>query len=152
MLQPLLFYWNNTPPKRTIKQNLTVPCEIVGQFYPADDRDWYSFEAKKGDVYWIEIFSQRLGIPSDPFVLVQRVTKNDKGVEQVSDIKELSDSDANFGGAEYKTEFAWIRPGGFRLRKPAPIACKCVTSLVVPNPTLGWFIDCRFARSPLTSG
>lgn len=88
---------------KTSLQSLSVPCEVAGQFYPADDRDWYVFEAKKGDVYWLEVFSQRLGAPSDPLVVVQRVSKNDKGQEQVTEIKELNDSDANFGGAEYKT-------------------------------------------------
>ena len=41
--------------------------------------DWFTFEAKKGDAYWIEVISQRLGLVTDPFVLVQRVTKNEKG-------------------------------------------------------------------------
>ena len=91
---------NETPASA---QKLQPPCEVSGQFFPADDRDWFTFEAKKGDVYWIEIFSQRLGIPSDPFVLIQRVTKNPKGEEQVADVKELYDSDPNFGGQDYKT-------------------------------------------------
>ncbi|MDB6033788.1 MAG: peptidase domain protein [Verrucomicrobiales bacterium] len=108
---------------KTNCQLLTVPCEVAGQFYPADDRDWYSFEAKKGDVYWIEAFSQRLGVPSDPFVLVQRVTKNSKGEEQLTDVKELGDSEANFGGAEYKTSsldpawrFAVSETGTYRIQ------------------------------------
>jgi hypothetical protein len=107
----------------TNSQLLTVPCEVAGQFYPADNRDWYSFEAKKGDVYWIEVFSQRLGIPTDPFILVQRVTKNDKGTEVVTDVKELGDSEPNFGGAEYKTSsldpawrFAVSENGTYRIQ------------------------------------
>ncbi len=84
-------------------QKISPPCEYVGQLYPQGDRDWVTFEAKKGDVYWVEVFSQRIGQPTDPFVLIQRVTKNEKGEEQVSDIKELHDTDSNIGGAEYKT-------------------------------------------------
>jgi hypothetical protein len=60
---------NNQP---TQAQKLTPPCEVVGQFFPADDADCFTFEAKKGDVYWIEIISQRLGLPTNPFLLVQR--------------------------------------------------------------------------------
>jgi hypothetical protein len=82
---------------------LTPPCEVAGQFYPANEQDWFSFEAKKGDVWWIEVFSQRLGLPTDPFVLIQRTTKNDKGEEQVSDVQELYDTDTNIGDREFNT-------------------------------------------------
>ncbi len=84
-------------------QSISPPCEYVGQFYPAGDRDWVTFEAKKGDVFWVEAFSQRLGLPTDPFALIQRVSKNDKGEERVSDVKELYDTDSNIGGVEYNT-------------------------------------------------
>jgi hypothetical protein len=84
-------------------QSVAVPCEYVGQFYPRNDRDWITFEAKKGDVYWVEVFSHRLGSATDPFVVIQRVTKNDKGEEQVSDLQELSDLTANIGGPEFNT-------------------------------------------------
>jgi hypothetical protein len=84
-------------------QIISPPCEYVGQFYPAGDRDWVTFEAKKGEVFWVEVFSERLGLPTDPFALIQRVAKNDKGEEQVSDVKELYDTDSNIGGVEYKT-------------------------------------------------
>jgi hypothetical protein len=84
-------------------QKLAAPCEVTGQFFPRGDRDWYSFDVKKGDVYWIEVFSQRLGLPTDPFLLVQRVTKNDKAEEQSSDVQEAYDTDANVGGADFNT-------------------------------------------------
>jgi len=77
---------------------LTVPCEVVGQFQANGDRDWFSFEAKKGDVYWIEVVSHRLGCATDPFVVVQRVTTNG-----ATDVLELNDSEANFGGPEFNT-------------------------------------------------
>jgi len=84
-------------------QSISPPCEYAGRFYPAGDQDWVTFEARKGDVYWVEVFSQRLGMPTDPFALVQRVSRNDKGEEQASDVKELYDTDSNIGGVEYKT-------------------------------------------------
>ena len=84
-------------------QSIAPPCEVVGQFFPQGDRDWFTFDGKKGDVYWVEVFSQRLGLPTDPFALIQRVSKNEKGEEQVSDVTELYDTDSNIGGAEYKT-------------------------------------------------
>jgi hypothetical protein len=91
---------NNEPSE---PQKISVPCEVQGQFYPQDDVDCYEFSAKKGDVFWIEVFSERLGQPTDPFVLVQKVTKNKKGASSVSDVQEMYDSDANIGGAVFRT-------------------------------------------------
>jgi hypothetical protein len=48
----------------------------------------------------IEVVSQRLGLPTSPFVLIQRVTKDDKGKEQASDVQEFYASDNNIGGAD----------------------------------------------------
>ncbi len=49
-------------------QKLTLPCEIAGQFYPQRDRDWFSFEAKKGEVWAFDLYSQRLGAGDRPFI------------------------------------------------------------------------------------
>ena len=91
---------NNKPEQ---SQKITLPCEVVGQFYPAGDRDSFVFDAKKGDVYWIELYSHRLGLPTSPFALLQRITKNDKGDEKTSDVHELYASDSNIGGPEFNT-------------------------------------------------
>lgn len=91
---------NNKP---DAAQKISLPCELVGQFYPHGDRDLVRFEAKRGDVYWIEVFSQRLGLPTDPYVLIQRVTRNDQPEEKFSDVKELYDSEASIGGPEFNT-------------------------------------------------
>ena len=84
-------------------QKISPPCEITGQFYPAGDQDVFTFEAKKGDAYSLDVFSQRLGLPTNPFLLVQRVTKNEKGEEQLTDVLELDDVDTNLGGPEFNT-------------------------------------------------
>lgn len=97
---------NNRPGQA---QTLTPPCEVAGQFFPNGEQDWYMFEAKKGDVFWIEVFSQRLGLPTDPFVLVQRVKTNDKGEEDASDVQEIYGTDLNIGGREFNT--ATLDPG-----------------------------------------
>jgi hypothetical protein len=73
-------------------QKITVPCEYVGQFYPQRDQDWVQFEAKKGEVYSLEVIGHRLGRSCDPSLLVQRVTKNDKGEEQVTDVAAVDDA------------------------------------------------------------
>ena len=79
---------NESPEKA---QEVSVPCEIAGQFYPARDIDWVQFEAKQNEVYWIEVISHRLGFDCDPYFLLQRVTKNEKGEVQVSDIANIDD-------------------------------------------------------------
>ncbi|SFI69074.1 serine protease [Planctomicrobium piriforme] len=78
---------NNRPAQA---QQITLPCDVSGTFFPAGDVDTFEFAAKKGDVWWIEVVSERMGRPTNPFVLVQRVVKNADG-EQLTDVAELND-------------------------------------------------------------
>jgi hypothetical protein len=97
--QPLPVYYAKAPV--TIEQEpnaepatatkVTLPCEIAGQFYPARDDDWFQFEAKKGELYWIECLSHQLGAECDPALTVYRVTKNDQGVEQQNEVAQADD-------------------------------------------------------------
>lgn len=73
-------------------QKITAPCEVAGQFYPQRDADWVQFDAKKGEVYYIDVISSQLGLDSDPYFALFRVTKNDKGEEQVSDVAQVDDA------------------------------------------------------------
>lgn len=74
----------------TKAQKINLPCDIAGSFFPAADVDTYEFTAKKGEVWWVEVGSERLGLNTDPFVLVQQVTKTgDK--ETMKDVAELYD-------------------------------------------------------------
>ncbi len=72
-------------------QPLTPPCEVAGQFFPLRDVDWYTFEAKKDQVWSLDIISQRLGVASDPAMLIQRITRNEAGQQQVQDIQFIDD-------------------------------------------------------------
>ena len=110
---------NNRP---ETAQKISVPCEYVGQFYPRRDRDWVTFDAKKGDTYWVEVISERLGATTNPFFRIQRVTKDDKGVEKVSTVKEVQDSPVNIGGSTFNTSsvdpsFRFVAPddGTYRI-------------------------------------
>ena len=78
---------NNT---HTEAQSITLPCDIAGSFYPAADVDAYEFTAKKGEVWWVEVASERLGRPTDPSIVVQRVTREGEQ-ETLTDVVELSD-------------------------------------------------------------
>lgn len=68
---------------------LELPCEICGQFRDSRQRDYYTFGGSAGEVYWIEIVSQRLGQDTSPFLLVQRVERDEKGTEKFVDVQEL---------------------------------------------------------------
>ncbi|HWL08808.1 MAG TPA: serine protease [Planctomicrobium sp.] len=73
-------------------QKVSLPIDCAGQFFPAADVDTFEFEAKKSEEWWIEVVSQRLGLPTNPFVLVQRVIPSSNGEpEQLKDVVELSD-------------------------------------------------------------
>lgn len=71
-------------------QVVSLPCQISGSFFPAADVDAFEFVAKKGETWWIEVASDRLGRPTDPAIVVQQVSE-ENGKEKVVDIAELSD-------------------------------------------------------------
>lgn len=71
-------------------QKIELPCDISGSFFPAADIDTFEFTAQKGDVWWVEVASERFGLPTDPSVLVQRVTTEGEE-EKLTDVAELSD-------------------------------------------------------------
>lgn len=84
-------------------QEVKVPCEFVGQFDRRGDEDWVQFTAKKGDVYYVEIVSQRLMLPTAPQVVVQRVTKDDKGEVKTTDLAVLDEDTKDLGGPGFPT-------------------------------------------------
>lgn len=76
--------------KHAQAQKITLPCDLSGSFFPAADVDTYEFAAKKGETWWVEVASERLGLATDPFVLAQRVTKTGDQ-ETLTDVAELYD-------------------------------------------------------------
>lgn len=84
-------------------QKLSPPCEVMGQFYPIGDHDWFTFDAKKGDSYVIEVVSQRLGESTDPYLVVEQVTIDKDGKEQVKELQQADDNPLNSGVFDYDT-------------------------------------------------
>jgi hypothetical protein len=91
---------NNSPDKA---QKISLPANLAGQFATPNDRDWFAFDAKKGDAFWLEVTSHRLGFPTAPHVVIQKAAKNEKGEETFADVQELTESVANAGGPEFNT-------------------------------------------------
>ncbi len=56
-------------------QAVTLPCDILGRIERQNDRDWYSFSAKAGEVISLEGFAERAGIPLDLYFEL----RSDKG-------------------------------------------------------------------------
>ncbi len=85
---PLAEVEPNNDPARI--QKITLPCDISGSFAQAADVDMFEFEAKKGEEWWVEVASERFGLPTDPNVLVQHVATVD-GQEKLTDVIEFTD-------------------------------------------------------------
>lgn len=75
---------------RTKAQKISLPCDIAGSFFPAADVDVFEFDAKKGEVWWVEVASERFGLPTDPSILVQHVARTGD-TEKLTDVAEFSD-------------------------------------------------------------
>lgn len=70
---------------------LPTPCEVAGMVVKRNERDWYSFEAKKGVPVVLELTAERNGSPADFYFSVHNAqAKNDQmGPEQDDDTELL---------------------------------------------------------------
>ncbi len=78
-------------------QKITLPCTIGARFDQPDDADSYRFTAKNGVTYEVEVVGTRLDSAIDPYVIIEKVTVDDKGVETYAVATELDD--LSFGPA-----------------------------------------------------
>lgn len=110
---------NDTPAQ---PQVVTLPIEISGAFQARGDSDLFQFDAKAGDIYWVDVFGERNGSAADPYMVIEQVKKDDKGVETVSRITALDDNPLNVGGPAFNSssddpvfKFAAPADGTFRI-------------------------------------
>lgn len=73
-------------------QRIKVPIEISGQFQGRGDVDYFEFEAKAKDVYYVEVFSQRLGTTADPYLKIEQIKKDKQGNEKVGKVETADDN------------------------------------------------------------
>lgn len=52
-------------------QSVTVPCEIAGRMEIRNDRDCYSFSARRGEPLMVELFAERIGTRLDAILSVK---------------------------------------------------------------------------------
>jgi hypothetical protein len=87
-------------------QKVAVPCEFVGQSQMRQDKDCIVFEAKAGEVYWLEMVSQRQGASLDPQFSLERVVTDKDGKQTFQPISSQVDDNptmAQIGGASFST-------------------------------------------------
>ncbi|MGL4419827.1 MAG: PPC domain-containing protein, partial [Gemmataceae bacterium] len=101
---------NNTP---ETAEAVPVPCEIAGRIEARFDRDWYSFEAKKGDVLILELVADRLGSEMDAFLTVRNAAN---GAEIVGE-SQLDDDPESVHPLSFFSRSA--DPAPFRFNVPA---------------------------------
>jgi hypothetical protein len=61
-------------------QKITTPCTLCGFIENESDQDWYSFSAKKGQVFTIEGFGDRLNVPVNFYIQLRKVDGKDNPV------------------------------------------------------------------------
>ncbi|MEX0641183.1 MAG: hypothetical protein WD468_00700, partial [Pirellulales bacterium] len=44
---------------------ITIPCEVSGQLVAGDERDWFTIQARRGEVLFLEALGQRIHSPVD---------------------------------------------------------------------------------------
>lgn len=84
-------------------QTVTLPAEIAGQFQKVGDIDQYVFEGKAGELYYLDLISQRLGQPTDPHVTVQKKVVSAEQVVSWTDVAVADDNGEAIGGFAFYT-------------------------------------------------
>ncbi|MCA9010696.1 MAG: hypothetical protein KDB01_13185 [Planctomycetaceae bacterium] len=65
-------------------QEIDAPCEISGQLTDRDECDWFSMRAKRGEVFYLEAYGQRINSPVDLQVRVLDATDRTHVAQQIS--------------------------------------------------------------------
>lgn len=98
---------NDTP---ETAQPLAVPCEVTGRLDHRSDHDWFSFSARKGDIFMIDVWSERLGVKTDLGLTVRDALKK-------TNLVELEDNPVSLSPTRFPT--ASTDPPAYRFVAPA---------------------------------
>lgn len=91
---------NDTPAQAT---QVSVPGDFAGRFQSPGDSDYYAFHADAGQVFYIDVFADRIGSLADPYLVVEQVGRDAKGAELVTRMTSLDDENANIAPAVFDT-------------------------------------------------
>jgi hypothetical protein len=98
---PILEHEPNDTPQTA--QEMPAPGEFVGQFQAPGDTDYIKFRAREGQVFYIEVYADRLGSQADPYLVVEQVEHNAKGQESVTRMTAVDDENSNVAPAVFDT-------------------------------------------------
>ncbi len=101
-------------------QPVKAPCDIAGKISRKNDRHWYSFQARKGEVWSLEVFADRLGSPIAPYFMLT----DDKGKL----IARIEDSGESLSPNQFYTKSD--DPARYRFVVPADGTYKVMVSSV----------------------
>jgi hypothetical protein len=95
-----------------LAQAVSAPCEVSGRITTGDELDWFALDAQRGEVFYLEVLSQRLGLPTDLHLSVWNTT----GEELLA---EWNDEAKNLGGPSFPTDHLdpvgrWVAPASGR--------------------------------------
>ncbi len=81
-------------------ESVSLPCEIGARFDEDGDSDSFRFSASKGKTYYLEVIGHRISGRTDPYLVVEKISKDEKGVETFSPVRE-SDDQNGYGGVTF---------------------------------------------------
>lgn len=92
--------------KAETAEALATPCEVGGMIHKKGERDWYSFEAKKGDMLYVEVTAERNGRAADFYFNVYSPADPKMPMSKMSDISgEIDDETDGQNINLHPTEF-----------------------------------------------
>lgn len=99
---------NDTPAEA---QPLEVAGEVIGQFFPAADVDWFEFRVGEATELVVEAVSQRAGLPTDPLLTVSRVVPDAAATVKLEQVAEADDGESrpSIPGCNAATDDPYLR-------------------------------------------
>ena len=87
---------------------LPVPCEVSGLLDATTGRHWYALTAKRGEVFWLEAFAERLGSPLDLELAILTA-------DTQQELSHFSGEHTDLGGDRFSTAHSdpagrWVAP------------------------------------------
>jgi hypothetical protein len=128
-------------------QPVPFPIAVAGRLHPRGDRDRFSFAVEAATEITVEVFSRRLGQPTDAAVLVESLTQDAAGKMQTKEVAFADDGPREFQGRSVATGsldpvVTFKAPAAGRYR----VVVRDATADSVDDPTLAYVLTIRAAR------
>lgn len=84
-------------------QLISLPIDVAGSFSSELEQDIYSFDAKKGEQWQLDVMAARLGSSADPLLIVEQIVKAADGTETFKRLAREDTGKQNPGGNNLPT-------------------------------------------------